>query len=52
MRENGGRWEWGEGIEHIGGEDVTEVDSSSPGVVVCDGAVVSWPISLVEAVDV
>ncbi len=29
MREDGGRWEWGEGIVHIGGKDVMKVANSS-----------------------
>ncbi len=53
MREDRGRWEWREGVMHIGGKDITEVANSSRlGLKVCDGAVTCLPISLDEAVDV
>ena len=53
MRENGGRWEQREGIVHIGGEDVAKAaNSSSPGVIVSESAIVGLPISLDKAIDV
>jgi len=43
----------GEGIVHIGDEDVTEAaHGSRPGLEVCEGAVTSLPIGLYKSVDV
>jgi len=53
VRKDGGGREWGEGIVHVGGENVSKVvDSSSPGVMVGEGAIASLPISLDKAIDV
>ena len=53
MGENRGRGEWGEGVQHIEGEDVMKAaDSTSPGVIVGEGAVAGLPIGLDEVVDV
>ncbi len=53
MGENRGGREWGEGAEHVEGEDVTEaVDRTGPGLEVCEGAVAGLPISLDKAIDV
>ncbi len=53
MGENRGGWEWREGAEHVGGEDIAEVaDCTGPGLEVCEGAVTGLSISLDKAVDV
>jgi len=51
--ENRGGREQGEGIEHVGGEDVSEAsDHTRPGLEVHDGAVGSLPVGLDIAVDI
>jgi len=53
MGENRRGREWGKGIEHVGGEDVSEVmDSFRPGLEVCEHAVTCLSISLDKVVDV
>jgi len=43
--------EQGEGIEHVGGEDIPKaVERSGPGLKVCEGAVASLPIGLDVAI--
>ena len=53
MGEDGGRGEQGEGIEHVGSEDVPEAaDCSGPSLEVGDRAVASLPIGLDIAIHV
>ncbi len=51
--ENGERWEWREGVHHVGGKDVMKVTNSTrPGLEVSESAVANLSISLDEAVDI
>jgi len=51
--ENGGGWEWGEGIMHVGGKEVSKVvHGPRPGFEVCQGVITSLTASLNEVVDI
>ncbi len=53
MGEDRKGWEWGDGIVHVGGKDVTKAaDGTRPGLKVCEGAVACLPASLNIVVDI
>ena len=53
LGENGGGQEWGEGIVHVGGEEIMEaVHHTRPSLKVGQGAVISLSTSLDEVVNV
>ncbi len=53
MGEDRREWEWGEEVEHIGSEDVSEAaDGTRLGLKVCEGAVTCLSIGLDIVIDV
>jgi len=51
--EDGRRWEWREGVVHVGGKEIVEaVHSSRLSLKVGEGVVISLPTSLYKAVNI